>query len=223
MKGAVEGAGGYMALQGNKQILMLGWIAAVMASAGCMSVRESNTVRTPEEQALLSKAVDYALEGAMPSGLSGKRVFVDVANLDCPDKAYVTDAVRQGLAAKGARIVTTADEADTVVTVRAGMLATQSGSVMLGIPTIKLPSPLTAGTLETPELALFKRATQEGLVRLCLTAYDNDTKELIDAREGTARTRFDRWHILFVINFNRTNVPELATPLSPEKKRESGS
>ena len=203
--------------QGHKLILRLGLVSTVMVSAGCMSFRESNTARTPEEQALLSKAVDYALAGAIPPGLDGRRVFVDVSNLDCPDKAYVTDAVRQGLSAKGARIVDKAGDAEASVTVRAGMLATQSGSALLGVPSIKVPLPIGSGTLETPEIALFKRATLEGLARLCLTAYDSDTKELLGAREGTARTRFDRWHVLFLVNFNRTNVPELTIPLSPEK------
>ena len=197
--------------------LQSGLLATVMLSSGCMSFRESNTTRTPEEQILLSKAVDYSLVEAIPVGLQGKRVFVDAANLDCTDKAYVTDAVKQGLASKGARIVDKAGDADAVVTVRVGMLATQSGTALIGIPTFKLPAILTSGTLETPEIALFKRATQDGLAKVCLTAYNYDTKALLGAREGTARTRFDRWNILFVVNFNRTNVPELLTPLTPEK------
>ena len=196
------------------QVLLPGLAAVMAISAGCSSYRESNTVRAPEEQMLLSKAVDYALEGSIPSGLAGRRVFVDVTNLECPDKAYVTDAVRQGLGSKGARIVDKAGEADAVVTVRAGMLATQSGASMVGIPGFKLPSPLTSGTLETPELALFKRSAQEGFVKLCLTVYDANTKELLSTREGSARTTYNRWHILFLINFNTTNVPELTMPLS---------
>ncbi len=200
----------------NKQVL-LGTAVMLLVSAGCSSYRESNTVRTPEEQILLSKAVDYSLAGAIPSGLVGRRVFLDVSNLECPDKLYVTDAVRQGLAAQGARMVDKAGESDAVVTVRAGMLATQSGAALVGIPAFKLPSPLTAGTLETPELALFKRSKQEGLAKLSLTAYDNDTKELLDARTGTARTYYNRWHILFLVNFNVTNVPELEIPNSAKK------
>lgn len=192
-------------------------LTAVLMVAGCMSYRESNTARTPEEQMLLSKAADYSLAGAMPAGLLGRTVFVDVSNLECADKAYVTDAVRQGLGEKGARVVETTAEAEVVVTVRAGMLATQSGTAMVGVPGFKLPLPMTAGSIETPELAFFKRSIQEGLSKLTLTAYDNDTKELLDTRDGTARTHFDRWHILFVINYTTTNVPELKIPNSPGK------
>jgi len=196
---------------------MTGWVASVVALAGCMTYRESNTLRTPEEQMLLSKAVDYALADALPNGLVGRRVFVDATNIDCVDKAYVTDAVKQGLAAKGARLVDKTTESDAVVTVRVGMLATQSGSTLIGLPTFKLPALVTAGGFETPEIALFKRATQDGLAKISLTAYDNDTRDLLDRREGTARTRFDRWSILFVVNFNKTNVPELKTPPSSMK------
>lgn len=195
-----------------KTVFVTGWAASVMALAGCMTYRESNTARTPEEQMLLSKAVDYSLADAVPNGLVGRRIFVDATNVDCVDKAYVTDAVRQGLAVKGARLVEKASESDAVVTVRVGMLATQSGSSLIGLPTFKLPALVTAGGFETPEIALFKRATQDGMAKISLTAYDNDTRELIDRREGTARTRFDRWSILFVVNFNKTNVPELKTP-----------
>jgi len=206
-----------MSNQISEKFMLSGIVATMMVSAGCMSFRESNTTRTPEEQILLSKAVDYALVEATPTGLTGRRTFVDVTNLDCTDKAYVADAVKQKLASKGARIVDKASEAEAVVTVRVGMLATQSGTALVGLPTVKLPAILTSGTLETPEIALFKRATQEGMAKLCLTAYDNDTKELMDTHEGMARTHFDRWNILFVVNFNRTNVPELTIPPSPTK------
>ena len=201
----------------SKKIIRSGLLAAMVFSAGCMTFRESNTTRTPEEQILLSKAVDYSLTEAVSAGLLGKRTFVDATNIDCTDKAYVTDAVKQGLASKGARIVDKAGDAEAVVTVRVGMLATQSGTELIGLPTFKLPAILTSGTLETPEIALFKRATQEGLAKVCLTAYDCKTRELLETREGTARTRFDRWNILFVVNFNRTNVPELLIPLSQKK------
>ncbi len=191
--------------------------AALTVAAGCMSYRESNTTRTPEEQILLSKAVDYALADAVPSSVTGRRVFLDATNIDCVDKAYVADAVRQGLASQGARLVDKAAEADTVVTARVGMLATQSGTSLLGLPTIKLPALLANGSLETPEIALFKRATQEGLSKISVTVYDNDTKELLDKREGAARTQIDRWSILFLVNFRRTNVPELKIPATPQK------
>lgn len=200
-----------------KRIILAAGAAALLISAGCMTYRESNTARTPEEQMLLSKAVDYSLAGAIPAGMGGRRVFVDASGLDCIDKAYVADAVRQGLASEGARIVDKASESDTVVTVRVGMLATQSGTSLLGLPTFKVPALLASGSVETPEIAVFKRATQDGLSKICLTAYDNDTKELIGERQGVSRTRFDRWSILFVINFNRTNVPELKTPVTPVK------
>lgn len=190
---------------------------ALGLAGGCSTYRESNTTRTPEEQILLTKAVDRSLADALPAGMGGRRVFLDVTNLDCTDKAYVADAVRQGIASQGARMVEKTGDADTVVTVRAGMLATQSGTTIVGIPCFKVPTLVTSGSLETPEFALYKRATQEGLAKLCVTAYDNDTKELIGGREGTARTRFERWHILFVINYNTTNVPELKIPPSPDK------
>lgn len=187
-------------------------------TTGCTTYRETNTVRTPEEQMLLSKSVDYSLETAELSGLADRHVYVDATNLDCVDKAYVIDALKTKLAAGKARLVEKAGEADVVVTVRAAMLATQSGSSLIGLPSIKIPLSVAATTIETPEIALYKRATLEGLCKLCVTAYDSDTRACIDTREGAARTRFDRLSILFVFHKNRTNVPELKIPLNGKEE-----
>lgn len=206
-----------MSGQLNIPVFRAAALAALTFAGGCLSYRETNTTRTPEEQILLSKAVDWALADSIPTQLAGRRVFVDVSNLDCPDKAYVADAVRQELGCKDARIVDKDGAADAVVTVRAGMLATQSGSSLIGIPGFKLPSPIGSGSFEIPELAFFKLTQQEGWSKLCLTAYDNDTREMIEKHSGIARTFFKRGHVLFLFNFMRTNVSELRMPLSPEK------
>ena len=184
-------------------------LACAALMTGCMSFRETNTVRTPEEQMLLSKSVDYTFDAMTFSKLSGRLVFVDATNLDCTDKAYVVDALKQRLGMAGAKIVEKSGEASAVVTVRSAMLSTQSGSALIGIPSIKVPLPIGGSTLETPEVALFKRAMQEGWCKLHVTAYDGDTRALLDKQEGAARTHFDRWHILFLVHFKRTNVPEL--------------
>lgn len=203
----------------KKDLLLQGLAAVMLFTMGCMSVRETNTARTPEEQILLSQGVDRALATAVPSGAGvvGKKVFVDVTNLDCTDKAYVTDAVRQQLSQKGAFIVEKIGDADTIVTVRAGMLATQSGSSLIGVPSIKAPLVVSSVALETPEIAFFKHTSQSGRVKLCLTAYDSATRKLLETHEGEARTYFDRWHFMFVRNYERTNVPELNTLLISDK------
>jgi len=206
-----------MRIQSNTITVVLALATAAMALSGCMTVRESNTARTPEEQILLSQGVDRALTNAVPTGLAGKKVFIDVTNLDCTDKAYVTDAVRQQLSQKKALVVEKSGDADTVVTVRAGMLATQSGSSLIGIPSIKFPAVVSSVAVETPEVAFFKHTSQTGRVKLSLTAYDSATRKLLEAREGDARTFFDRWHYMFFRNFERTNVPELEIPLISDK------
>jgi hypothetical protein len=125
---------------------LLGMAAFAAALSGCATYRESNTTRAPEEEMLLSKATDYALDQAVFPNVSGKRVFLDVSNLECVDKGYVTDAIKQRLALKGARVVE-ATNAEVVIAVRAGMFATQSGVSIIGIPSVKFrlssaPEPL---------------------------------------------------------------------------------
>lgn len=261
----------------TKSISVVGALAAwmVLAAAGCTTCRVSNTARTPEEQGLLSRAADQAIgESADFSVYAGKRVYIDASNLECVDKPYVVDALRQALSAAGAHVVDkpeavespappakaagspqdkdkqekdvcggccvamngSGDEddtedsedgeqagetvpppvrnegADVIVTVRAGMLATQQGESLLGIPAFKIPVPML-GTVETPEVALFKRVRQDGKARLCISGYTRADRAFVEdgSGEGIGRANITRWSVLILIHFTTAseNAQEL--------------
>jgi hypothetical protein len=194
---------------------LLAWVLL----AGCATNRESHTPRTPEEQMLLSKASDISISKVDLAKATGHTVFLDATSLECVDKVYVLDALRQALATSGATVLDKEDAADTIIVVRSGMLGTQSGTNLFGMPALKLPSPMTAGTFETPELALFKRAQQDGFAKLCLSAYNRESKDLLFSGEGVARTRYSRWTVLVFFHFATTNVPELKVPVSRVPRR----
>ena len=189
-----------------------GVMTALAVAAGCTTYRESNTVRTPEEQILLSKAVDYALAGMKHSQLAGQKTFLDVSSLECVDKPYVVDALRQNLSASGARLVDKAEDAEFMVSARAGMLATQAGSALFGLPALRIPIPMV-GTTESPEVALFKWVKQDGMAKLCVSVYGKD-KQLAGSHEGVGHTRYGRWTVLLLIHWHNTNVPELEIPVT---------
>ena len=195
-----------------KKICLLGVAASLTAGVGCSTYRESNTVRTPEEQILLSKAVDLSLASMTYGQLAGQKASLDVSGLECVDKAYVVDALKQNLAANDVRLVDNADAAAFTITVRAGMLATQAGSSLLGIPALKIPIPMV-GSTDSPEVALYKHVKQDGLAKLCVSAYDKD-KRLIVTHEGMAHTRYGRWTVLLLIHWDSTNVPEMKMPVT---------
>ena len=130
--------------------------------SACSSVRETQPPRTADEQLLISSAVDYALEGLDLGIPPGTRIWVDAANFDGYDEKYAVGAIRDHLLRSGGRLVADRAAADTVVEIRAGALSTNSGNMLIGIPSLALPVPLI-GNMQTPELSLLKRA--EGVSR----------------------------------------------------------
>ena len=83
---------------------------------------------------------------------------------------------------------------------------------MFGIPALKIPIPMV-GTTDSPEVALFKWVKQDGLAKLCVSAYSKD-KKLIGSHEGVGHTRYGRWTVLIMIHWDNTNVPELKMPVT---------
>ncbi len=218
----------------NRQLSIWAMTAAVtLAAVGCTTHRTSNTARTPEEEILLTRAADEAIGGAGDFAVyANKKVFLETSNLECVDKPYVVDALRQALSAAGARVLDKADgeplpaekpaagakaqrqattaetakagapadgtlnatgtavdaakpgivpgsEVDMIVTVRCGMLGTQHGEALLGLPAFKVPLPMV-GTVETPEIAFFKKNRQEGRAALSIAGYNRADRRLVE-------------------------------------------
>ena len=78
-------------------------------------------------------------------------------------------------------IVATAD-ADLVLEPRIGAASVDRKTFLFGIPSFNLPVPL-AGPLPFPELALFKRDRQQGVVKLAMASYDAKTGKLHQSTE----------------------------------------
>jgi hypothetical protein len=181
--------------------------------SACSSVRETQPPRTADEQLLISSAVDHALEDLDLGIPPGTRIWVDAANFGGYDEKYAVGAIRDHLLRSGGRLVADRGAADTVVEIRAGALSTNSGNMLIGIPSLALPVPLI-GNMQTPELSLLKRAKDEGVAKIGLTAYDAKTGALApyspaDPAYGYATNR--RWVILSLIEWTEDDaLPEAA-------------
>jgi hypothetical protein len=132
---------------------------ALVGLAACSSTRQTSPPRTATEQLLISTAGDRAAERLAMQLPPGKKVFVDPTNFagmdgkdNAPEVKYVLSVLRDRILRNGGNLVNEKDRAEIIVEARAG--------------------PVT-----TPELALYKRALQEGVAKLAITAYD--------AKEGT--------------------------------------
>ena len=175
---------------------------------GCANPRQTDTPRTGVERLLISTAADRSIEAMDVGPLAGSKVFLDDSRFDGTDKAYAVDAIRDKLGKGGVALVDDKGKAEIVVEIRAGALDIDSSNSFLGLPAIPIIIP-GAGTMSTPEVALYKKAKQLGTAKLALHARSLDSGEQVhrtDAKHGLAT--FTRWTILIWFTFNTTDIPE---------------
>ncbi len=184
--------------------------AALLAltSAACGTFRETLPQRSASEQFILSAAADRAV-AQMPTGwLRGRTVYLDTANLDCYDKAYVVQRLRNTILSGGGFLAGEEDQADAVLEAASGGFSVDKGAFLVGFPEVPLPVPLADQTLVIPELPLFKVATYRGKSKLLLTAIDKRTNGLlceIPNCYGMATWRI--WQFMLLGPFHSTDVP----------------
>ena len=176
--------------------------------AGCFSSRITDTSRTAIEQLLLSTAADRALSEVDLSLLEGRKVFLDASNFESNDKGYALGAIRDCLNSSGAFIVDDRKAADVIVEPRSGALAIDRDDSLFGVPTTRVPIPLT-GVIDTPEIALFKKISQESTAKFGIHAYEKETgKHLVSKAPLVGTAYYNRWVILLFISFRTTDIPE---------------
>ena len=152
-------------------------VLAVLLAA-CSSVRETQPGRTATEQLLFSAAADRAADQISLAIPDGTKVFIDPAYVEGTDSKYLLGAVRDRVLRRGGQLMPDRGSADLVLEPRIGAISVDRNTVLYGLPEVGLPIPLT-NEVETPELALFKRDTQQGVVKLALTVFDAKSGKLI--------------------------------------------
>lgn len=129
------------------------------------------------------------------SRLAGLKVHIKIANTTT-DSNYLQSLIRQQLAANGAFVRDSADDADYILEVAPGAVGTNRYDLMYGIPETSIPAigTYTAATA-IPEFALIKRVDQKAQVKLNMWAYNKTTGAIVwqsGLKTKSANIR-DRW------------------------------
>ncbi|MBX6323865.1 MAG: hypothetical protein IRY94_18775 [Rhodospirillaceae bacterium] len=185
-------------------------VLLAFALGSCTVTRESSPPRTATEQLLLSAAADRAADGLALAIPAGDRVFVDASDFEAYDGKYAIGAVKDRLLRRGARLVSSRGEADVVVAVRSGALSIDQERTLVGLPGFGVPVPL-AGTLNIPEVALFKKEVEEGVAKLAATGYDARSGSLVDSVGPVfGFSHRIRWVVLLVISWASDDLTGVA-------------
>ncbi len=191
------------------RIIMIAIVATSLVLAGCGTTRTSTTDRTPLEQALISQSAYDAvgmLNFTPERDVAGMSYYLDDSQFKSVDQEYILNALREHLLKLGMRETTSEDEADVHIFPRSAHVGVHDRSVLLGIPSLPIIIP-GAGTLTTPELALYKYDTQRGRSRVGGFGVIPETGELaFSMEEKAAQRRFTRYTVLFLFSFKRTNL-----------------
>lgn len=159
-------------------IIMLA--VATLSVSGCTEVRRTAPERTANEQLLITTAATKAIDKMDFDYVEGHAVFLRTAHFESYDSGHAIASIREALLREGAHLVPGRKKADIVVEVRAAALSINRKGELIGIPGFDLPVP-AAGTLTTPEIALYSESDRTGIAKLAAVGMDAQTGELISA------------------------------------------
>ena len=184
-------------------LALMAWVC------GCNTMKESSPPRTATEQLLLSTASERALETTFPfAWLKGKKVFLEDKYFESYDKGQAVGLIRERLSANGALLVKTDAVADAIVEIRSDVLSMDLDDLLVGLPAMAVPIPL-AGTLPTPEVALFKRSRRDSIAKFALFGYDRASSHYLNSASPTPGRAYLHFYKVLFVSWRRTDVLEL--------------
>lgn len=188
-------------------------ICASLAIAGCTTVRETQPTQTAREQLMLSTAADLASAQIKPNVPQGNSIYVDTSEFSDDSEyktKYAVAQIQSQLLADGYKLVGSADKADTIAEVSNGALSIDQSDTLLGIPSIPIPIPLT-GTVNTPEIAFYKKARRTGVAKFGVAFYNAKTggvQDIVGPIYGFSH--YDRSSILGISWKHQNLLPQSA-------------
>jgi hypothetical protein len=191
----------------------LPFLAAAFLLAGCTTDRITEPYQTASEQLLVTTAVDHAIDNLKLPIARGSKVYVDPRFFDVDPSGnnvimsrYTIGAVRDLVLRAGGDLVDNRKTADLIVEMRNGGQSIDHKTFLVGLPTIPVPIPLT-GTVQTPELALFKRDNQRGISKIALTIYGTKSGALVGSTGPIYGDAHDTsWTVLLVFGWDKQNI-----------------
>lgn len=209
---------------GGGQISMMALLVTLaIGVTGCLQTKMTEPARSASEQLLLSTAADRAFENTSFPELQQRKVFVDSTYFSSYDSNYVIGTIRDVLSRSGARLVNDVKESDVVVEARSGALSIDSDESLVGLPKLGVPIPL-AGTVETPEIALYKSQKQYSTAKLALLAYETHSgQHVYSSGPKVGRAYLKYYRFLGYISYTSTDIPEKQRKKRPRKPRPAES
>lgn len=180
--------------------------ALLFGLAACSGVRETQPGRTATEQLLFSVAAERAADQLALEIPAGKKVFVDLSYIEGTDSKYLAGTIRDRILRRGAAIVDVKEQAELVVEPRVGAISIDRNWTTLGTREFDLPVPL-AGDLSVPEIAFYKRDTQQGVIKIAATTYDRESGQLVQSLDpvyGFAHRT--KWGLLLVVSWETNDL-----------------
>lgn len=198
----------------HRSLFLILIILSPIFLSSCVLSRTTTTLRTAIEQALLAEAAEKTIGDFMGDLSSYENAYIETSEVQAADDQYLFSRLRLRLGQLGLNNVTTREAADLIVYPRVATAGIDEYSFLLGIPSLPITIP-AAGTIETPELALFKRQSQTARNRMAVYGLDAETGALaFDMGPQAGSSYFTRYTILFLISFRKTDLP------SPYRKTE---
>lgn len=175
---------------------------------GCATPGVTNTPRSGIEKLVISTAADRSIVQLDEVPWKSNRVYVDFTYLVCTDAEYVKGCVRQRLGINNVMLVDSKKDSDLIVEVFSGAMDTDSNSFLLGVPPVAVPVPF-AGTVQTPEIAFYKRDAQSATSKLGLSVIDSKNGKLLHYQHNLIGFAFyNRYSIIGIFSWNATDIPK---------------
>lgn len=175
----------------------------LLVLAGCSSRRETDPGRSASEMLLVSTAADRAADKLTFSLQPGTKVFIDASYVEGADSKYMISALRDRVARRGGDLVDDKGKADLLIEPRIGSLSVDRDRTLFGTPAI--PVPLVG--VEVPEIAIFKRSYQQGVVKLAATTYDPKTGLMVQSHDPVYAFANRRdWTFLIFVSWTITDL-----------------
>jgi len=175
---------------------------------GCTTIRQTDPARTATEQLLLSTAADRATGYVTLDQFANKKVFLDTAYFESYDSKYAIGAIRDALSRAGALLMADSKASEITIEARSGALSTDDRTYLLGLPAMGVPIPL-AGTVTTPELALYKSSKQYSTAKFALLAYTTQSREHLFSSGSMVGKAYNNYFNIVFVPLHHTDVPEI--------------
>ena len=180
----------------------------VVSGTGCAKLRTTEPKQTATEQLLMSTATDRALQSVNVGFVRDRKVYLDFQFLESYQKEYLAASIRDLLSSNGGRLVDKLEDAEILVEARSGAHSIDSSSSLVGVPSLPFVIPFI-GSMETPELALFKKERQDSVAKFALLMYESGSrKHVFSSGSMVGKAKFHHYRLLGFFQFRITDIPE---------------